>query len=146
MIGVGVRVDANLRTGGIFTKIDGRLEGLSQKFAALSEIVTMIDTVREDIGEWRQEFLTKSVTIGRIAFKPYLDSASGLWEQLSDHWGKGSGYRMKVITDVKNWFEQNAQLADARLRAESRLHEAWREIVLERLRDAMSPSELQSAS
>lgn len=146
MIGVGVRIDAHLRTDDVFTKIDGGLEGLAQRFAALPEIVAIVEALREDLGEWRQEFLAQAVTVGRVAFKPYLDSATNLWAGLAVYWGQGSGYRSKVATDVKDWFEGTAELADARKRVEERLFEAWSDLVLERLTAAGSLSEEVAAA
>jgi transcriptional regulator with XRE-family HTH domain len=146
MIGVGVRIDANLRTSDIFVKLDGRLEGLAQKFSALPEIATIVESLRENLSEWRQEFLEKALTIGRVAFKPHLDSASDLWVGLSVYWGQGSGYRMKVIADVKDWFDHTEELADARTRVESRLRESWRELVTQRLISAMQLSERELAA
>ncbi|MBN9594905.1 MAG: helix-turn-helix transcriptional regulator [Afipia sp.] len=133
MIGVGVRMDANRRTSEVFTKIDGRLEGLSQNFSALPEIVTILDALREDIEEWRQEFLAQAAVIGRVVFKPYIDSASDLWRDLRSYWGQGSGYRSRVVADINRWFEEEDELADARRRVETRLKEAWRSLVLDRL-------------
>lgn len=136
ILGIGVRVDANLRTGDVLTKIDGRLESLVQKFQALPEVLTLLETLREDLVEWRQELLTEAVTIGRVAFKPHLDSASALWEGLATYWGQGPGYRSRVVGDVKHWFEQTQELADARRKVETRLREAWRSLILGRLKAA----------
>lgn len=146
LVGVGVRVDANLRTGAIFTKIDGRLEGLVQKFSALPEIVALLEALREDVGEWQQEFLTQAVTIGRIAFKPHLDAASDLWDGLAIYWGMGPGYRHRVVADVTNWFEHTAELAEARRRVEARLRRAWRELVVDRLNESASLSKEELAA
>ncbi|MBI3700087.1 MAG: helix-turn-helix transcriptional regulator [Afipia sp.] len=136
IIGLGVRVDANFRTHEVFTKIDGRLEGLSQKFSSLPEAVTILESLREDLEEWRQEFLLQAVTIGRVAFKPYLDSASDLWKGLAAYWGQGSGYRSKVLADISRWFEETEEVGEARRRVETRLREAWRGLVINRLKAA----------
>jgi transcriptional regulator with XRE-family HTH domain len=136
IVGVGVRVDANLRTGDVLTRVDGRLEGFVQKFSNLPEIVTILEALREDLEEWRQEFLTEAATIGRVAFKPYLDSAPDLWKGLAAYWGQGTGYRAKVVAEINRWFEQTEELAEARRRVETRLREAWRTLILGRLRSA----------
>jgi hypothetical protein len=133
IIGLGVRVDANLRTQDVFTKIDGRLESLVQKFKTLREVVTILNALREDLEEWRQEFLTQAATIGRLAFKPYLDSASDFWSGLREYWGQGSGYRSRIVVSVREWFEQTEEVADARRRVENQLGGAWKELVLNRL-------------
>lgn len=133
MIGLGVRMDANRRTSDVFTKMDGRLEGLSQKFFNLPEIVAILDVLREDLEEWRQEFLAQAATIGRVVFKPYIDAASDLWRDLRSYWGQGPGYRARVVADLATWFEETEELADARKRVETRLKDAWRGLILDRL-------------
>lgn len=132
MIGLGVRTDANLRTGEVLARIDGRLESLIQRFRALPEIVTILEALREDLDEWRQEFLTQSATIGRLAFKPYLDAAPDLWRALTAYWGQGAGYRAKVVSEINSWFETE-ELGEARRRVEVRLRDAWRTLILDRL-------------
>jgi hypothetical protein len=144
IIGVGVRMDANRRTSDAFTKIDGRLEGLSQKFSTLPEVVTILDALREDQDEWRQEFLAQAANIGRVVFKPYLDSASDLWRGLAAYWGQGPGYRAKVVADINQWFEETEELSDARKKVETRLREAWHNLVLDRLEAATTVAQEQS--
>jgi transcriptional regulator with XRE-family HTH domain len=140
MVGMGVRVDANLRTRDIFTKIDGRIESLVQRFSGLREVVTILEALRDDVDEWRQEFLTQAATIGRSAFKPYLDSASDFWGGLRNYWGQGGGYRSRVAKDVREWFEQTEEIAEARRRVESQLRAAWRSLVLDRMLEATKVS------
>ncbi|PBB20327.1 helix-turn-helix transcriptional regulator [Mesorhizobium sp. WSM4313] len=137
IIGVGVRVDANLRTKDVFLKIHGRLEALEQKFSSLPEVVAIVTNIRDDLNEWRQEFLTRALSIGRVAYKAVLDTEPDLWERLATHWGQGPGYRNRVIADVKKWFEETTKLAAVRTTVERRLSEAWQDAVLSRLGEAL---------
>src|SRR3546814_10788855 len=82
MIGTGVRTDANRRSNDHLLKISGRLEGLEEKFAALPEVKGLLETLREDIADWRQEFLSRSLSVGRNTFKPYLDGSVEFWSDL----------------------------------------------------------------
>lgn len=147
MIGVGVRVDANRRTNTLFTKIRGRLEALRDKFAALPEIVGLIETLLEDVSDWQQEFLARSLSVGRNAFKPYLDRSEDLWANLRARYGGGSGYRHDVAEMVKEWFDETPELVEARRRVDARLTDAWRELVLDRLiaSTALTEAEEQAA-
>lgn len=142
MVGVGLRFDANIRTSEIFAKIDGRLESLGQTFSSLPEIVAIVDALREDISDWRQEFLARAVVIGRVAFKPHLDDATDLWESLSRYWGRGDWgagerYRDAVADALLKWFEETPELVEVRRKVEARLGEAWTETVLQKLAEAV---------
>jgi len=151
MVGVGVRFDANIRTTDTFTKIDGRLESLSQTFSGLPEIVAIVDALREDLSDWRQEFLAKALAVGRVAFKPHLDDAIDLWEDLSRYWGRGDWaagerYRDAVADALVQWFETNPDLVEVRRKIEARLEDAWSELVLEKLSEAMRKPDVALAA
>ncbi|HEV2747003.1 MAG TPA: helix-turn-helix transcriptional regulator [Allosphingosinicella sp.] len=151
MIGVGVRFDANIRTSTVAQKMDGRLESLAQTFRGIPEVVAIVDAMREDLSDWRQEFLAKAVEIGRVAFKPHLDNAGALWESLSSYWGRGDWgagdrYRDTIADELVEWFEQTPELKDARQKVEARLEDAWTELVLQKLSDAVREPELSAAA
>lgn len=133
MIGVGVRIDANRRTADLFTRIKGRMDGLRNRFKHLPEVVGLIDTLLEDISDWQQEFLARSLGVGRNAFKPYLDRSEDLWANLRARYGGGKGYRDDMVAMIKEWFETTPDLAEARRRVDLRLSDAWRELVIDRL-------------
>ncbi len=136
MIGTGVRTDANRRSNDYLLKISGRLEGLEEKFAALPEVKGLIETLREDIADWRQEFLSRALNVGRNTFKPYLDGSVEFWSDLRARYGRGSGYRDDIADIVVNWFETTPALDEARKRVDARLGDAWHELVIVRLMDA----------
>ncbi len=117
-------------------KITGRLEGLDERFATLPEVKGLLQTLREDIADWKQEFLLRAVSIGRNAFKPYLDGSVEFWSDLGARYGQGKGYRDDIVEMVENWFEATPALDDARKRVDSRLSDAWNELVIARLIEA----------
>jgi transcriptional regulator with XRE-family HTH domain len=142
MMGVGVRLDANIRTSNIMEKIEGRLESLAQTFENLPEVVAVVGAMREDVADWRQEFLAKAVEIGRVAFKPHLESATELWDRLSELWGRGDWgagdrYRDAIADAFLTWFEATPELVQVRQKVEERLNEAWTELVLRKLSGAV---------
>lgn len=141
MIGTGVRTDANRRSNDHMLKISGRLEGLEEKFAALPEVKGLLETLREDISDWRQEFLTRALSVGRNTFKPYLDGSIEFWSDLGARYGQGKGYRDDVATMVANWFESTPALDEARRRVDARLGDAWNELVIARLVEATAVGE-----
>src|SRR3546814_14090705 len=100
MIGTGVRTDANRRSNDHLLKISGRLEGLEEKFAALPEVKGLLETLREDIADWRKEFLSRSLSVGRNTLKHYLDGSVELWSDLRTRYGPGSGYSYDIVEVV----------------------------------------------
>jgi len=132
ILGSGVREDANLRTSGIMTKIEGRLDGLRNKFASTPEAIALVDTLAEDMEDWRQEFLTRALSIGRNTYKPFFEDDDDLWKELIDFYGQGSGYRDKIADRVERWFEAS-ELDAVRSAIDARLEKAWKELVLNKL-------------
>jgi transcriptional regulator with XRE-family HTH domain len=136
MIGTGVRTDANRRSNDHMLKITGRLEALEEKFSALPEVKGLIETLREDIADWRQEFLSRALSVGRNTFKPYLDGSIEFWSDLRARYGGGGGYRDDIADMVATWFEETPALDEARKRVDARLGDAWNELVIDRLVEA----------
>ena len=132
IIGVGVRADANLRTAPMLKKIEGRLDSLRTQFASTPEAIALVDTLKEDLADWHQEFLTRALSIGRNTFKPYLDADTKFWKILKRRYGQGSGYREEIADLIRDWFE-SADLNEARGKIDSRLEDAWKELVLSKL-------------
>ncbi|MEQ1715584.1 MAG: helix-turn-helix transcriptional regulator [Hyphomicrobium sp.] len=141
MIGTGVRTDANRRSNDHMLKMTGRLEGLEERFANLPEVKGLLETLREDIADWRQEFLSRALSIGRNTFKPYLDGSIEFWSNLGARYGLGKGYRDDISDMVENWFESTPELDDARKRVDARLGDAWDELVITRLVEATAVGE-----
>src|SRR3546814_16765404 len=96
MIGTGVRTDANRSSNDHLLKISGRLEGLEEKYAALLEAKGLLETLREAIADWRQEFLARSLRVGRTTFKAYPDDSVEFWSDLRTRFGQATGYRADI--------------------------------------------------
>ena len=130
LLGVGVRADAAARTMRLFVAVDEVLADLEGQFAQLADVSQSIASLREDVKGWEQEFLGHALSLGRVAFKPYLDEANELWRRCVGRWGEGGGYRGEVADMLQNWFETEGELDSARRIIDSGLNQAWREIVL----------------
>jgi len=133
MLGAGVRGDANARTSDLFVRIDAQLVDLEQQFDQLADIRQLLATLRDELDDARQEFLAQALTMGTEAFKPYLDDAHDLWRRCATRWGQGIGYRNDVADAVQRWFEETADLDDARKSIDKSLQQAWQYVVLEPL-------------
>lgn len=138
MIGAGVRADANLRSEDWLQRIQGRLDGLKSQFASTPEAVALVETLADDLGDWRQEFLSRAASIGRHTFN--LDEDLEFWAQLTGRYGAGKGYRTDIAAMVHTWFESPDRNA-ARAKVETRLADAWREFVLDNLISSTEISE-----
>jgi len=151
MLGAGVRGDANARTTDLIVRIDGQLVDLEQQFDHLADIRQLLATLRDDLNDSRQEFLVQALTVGTEAFKPYLEDAHNLWRECASRWGRGAGYRADVAEIIQRWFEETAELGDARKSIDKSLQQAWHEAVLtplinaSRVEDADEDSNLEAA-
>lgn len=130
MLGAGVRADANARTSDLFVRIDAQLVDLEQKFYQLTVVCQLLASLRDELNDRRQDFLAQALTVGSGAFKAYLDDADDLWRTCVGRWGMGSGYRGDVAAIVQRWFEESAELGEARRSVDKSLQQAWRDVVL----------------
>lgn len=145
MIGSGVRADAHLRTGDLYSRIIGRLDALRGRLSNSVEAQALVEAATEALSEWHQEYLARALTIGRNTFKPYLDKAEGFWNDLWARYGEGAGYRNDIANMVREWFEETPELVEARDKIDSRLAEAWRELVLDKLVQMTALTEEEAA-
>lgn len=135
MIGVGVRNDANLRSRDLFVRIDEQLTGLAEKHAHLNDVCQMLTSVKEDLDEWKQEFLGKALAVGKAIYKPHLDDAVDFWRSCAVRYGLGGGYRSDIADTITDFFEGQA-MTDLRNKIDAGLNTEWQEVVLNRLLDA----------
>jgi hypothetical protein len=99
----------------------------------LNDVYQTLETTKDELSDWRQEFLKKALSVGRTIFKPHLDEAADLWARCVARRGGGSGYRDDIADMVQNWFETNPELNKVRRKLEGALNAEWSEVVLERL-------------
>lgn len=138
ILGVGVRTDANLRTSDIFVRIDEQLESLKRKYEHLLDIKQFLESLQDDVAEWKQEFFSRAALTGRVCFSPYLKSATKLWRDCEARYGAGQGYRIDVSDIFQDHFEKDQEAIAARSRVESSLIKIWNELVIEPLKEAIS--------
>ncbi|HWI81513.1 helix-turn-helix transcriptional regulator [Ramlibacter sp.] len=141
ILGVGVRNDANLRTRETVIRLDEQLQGLKEKYAHLLDVKEFVQSVQDDLTEWRQEFLARSALIGRVSYSPYLDNATEMWNDCAHRYGAGSGYRVDVADIFQTHFEEDDEAQAAKEKVEAALANAWIDLVIERLRAAVAHTE-----
>lgn len=144
ILGVGVRADANLRTKELFVRIDEQIESLKSTYGHLLDIHQLLESLQDDVKEWKQEFLIKAALTGRVSYSPYLEGAVKLWKKCEERYGNGSGYRVDISDIFQAHFESDEHAIRARDRVNAALEKAWCELVVDPLREAarFDPDEL----
>ena len=143
ILGVGVRIDANLRTHQIFVRIDEQIEGLKSKYARLVDIHQFLESIQDDVSEYKQEFLNKAALTGRVSFAPLLREAGDLWQNCRGLYGAGTGYRVNVSDVLREYFEANPNAQETAAKVEASVAEIWISAVIDRLGKAASLKEAE---
>jgi transcriptional regulator with XRE-family HTH domain len=138
ILGQGVRVDAHLRTRDIFVRIDEAIEGLKDDFAHLADVAQFLQNLKDDITEWRKEFLTRVALAGRTLFSPYLSQATEMWEKCERRYGAGAGYRVDVSGIFGEQFESDERALATTQKVESQVAAIWGQIIIDPLESAAS--------
>jgi transcriptional regulator with XRE-family HTH domain len=136
ILGQGVRIDVNLRTRDTFVRIDEAIEGLKDDFAHLSDVAQFLQNLKDDVEEWRKDFLTRVALAGRNLFTPYLGQAIEMWKKCGARYGGGSGYRVDVSGIFQDQFESDTGAMTTAQKVEGQVGAIWEQIIIEPLRDA----------
>lgn len=134
ILGIGVRNDANLRVSERFDQVDHSLRDWRLEHADVIDVVQDIDAILVRTAGWRQEFLTMAQSIGRDAFREALERDSDLWREAARRYGNGPGYKKDLASAFRAFFERDA-LDNVREGIDRRLDQAWKQIVLDPLRE-----------
>ena len=136
ILGQGVRIDVNLRTRDTFVRIDEAIEGLKDDFAHLSDVAQFLENLKDDVEEWRKEFLTRVALAGRNLFTPYLGQATDMWARCEARYGGGAGYRVDVSGIFQEHFESDVGAMTTSLKVEGQVTAIWQQIIIEPLHAA----------
>ena len=136
ILGQGVRIDVNLRTRNTFVRIDEAIEGLKDDFAHLSDVAQFLQNLKDDVEEWRKDFLTRVALAGRNLFTPYLRRATEMWEKCEERYGGGAGYRVDVSGIFQEQFESDAGAMTTSQKVEGQVAAIWEQIIIEPLQAA----------
>lgn len=138
ILGVGVRTDANLRTRDTFVRIDEQIESLKEKYSHLLDVKQILDSLKDDLDEWKQDFLARAALTGRVCFSAYLKSAKDLWKDCEARYGAGVGYRVDISDIFQEYFENDQAARDAANKVELALTKIWIEVVIDPLKEAVN--------
>ena len=95
-----------------------------------------MESLQDDIAEWKQEFLNKAALTGRVSFAPLLKEAGDFWKQCRDLYGEGKGYRMNISDIFLKFFEEDPSALETAVKVESSLAEIWGDVVINPLMKA----------
>jgi transcriptional regulator with XRE-family HTH domain/GTPase SAR1 family protein len=136
ILGQGVRIDANQRTGNMILRIEHKLDDLESKYEDLDAVVQVLQALRTRLADQRQEFLAIARTIGRDAYGLLLDEQSAIWTETASRYGLGAGYKRDVAGAWRNWFEVEESAHSTAQAINTRLQDAWTSGVIDPLRQA----------
>jgi hypothetical protein len=136
ILGNGVRIDANLRSQSLVSRIDHRLLDFESKYKDMDPVLRNLTSLRARLGEGRQGFLAAAQTIGRDAYGSLLAKESDVWSDSAKRYGMGPGYKSDVAKLWKEWFELSSDAHATSQSVTERLQDAWTAWVLEPLRRA----------
>lgn len=138
ILGQGVRIDVNLRTRDIFVRMDEAIEGLKDSFAHLNDVAQFLENLKDDVEEWRKEFLTRVALAGRTLFSPYLSQATEMWDRCEKRYGEGAGYRVDVSGIFQEQFESDKEAMATSRKVENQIAAIWSQVIVEPLEIAAS--------
>jgi hypothetical protein len=141
ILGQGVRIDVNLRTKDIFVRIDESIEGLKDDFAHLNDVAQFLENLKDDVEEWRKDFLTRVALAGRNLFAPYLGQATEMWDKCEKRYGGGAGYRVDLSGIFQEQFESDAGAMTTSQKVEGQVATVWEQIIIDPLKDTAAFNE-----
>lgn len=139
ILGVGVKMDANRRCRDAFTHFNVLIDDLKVKYAQLPDIKQFLESLQDDIDDWRKDFLDKAAMRGTVSFSSHLEGADQLWNDCVERYGIGiPGYRVDVSEIFGAYFEDNPDACAASSKVDTSLIKIWRDTMVNPLTKAVS--------
>lgn len=139
ILGVGVKMDANRRSRESVNGFTALINDLRDKYVQLPDIMQLLESLIDDIDEWRKDFLDMTARRATVTFSGYLESADGLWSDCANRWGTGvPGYRADISEIFEEHFTDNNEAQEASRKVDRSVARIWRESVIEPLDGAVN--------
>ena len=128
-VGVGAARDAARRSARWFTSLEDTLVALKND-TGLALATKTIEQIGQSAETTRMVFLE---AVQRAAMEVYYEplSKAAVWGECANEWGRGSGFKDRVIRRLDRWFQQEAGLND---RIEQIVSALWDRTVMAPLR------------
>ncbi len=110
IIGIGASKDAKKRADFWYAKLDAFLASLEND-EALQIASKAISSIRSKAIESKMEFTERARSIAIETYDEPL-SHSHVWYQCASEWGRGSGFKVKVVGHLNDWFDEKVELQE----------------------------------
>ncbi len=128
-IGAGAAKDAMLRSSDWFSKLQAVLDTLKQD-RALQLAERTIKQVEASTPSWRRAFVEAVRSAASEIYREELEKDEKLWRECYSQWGRGTGFRDRVVAQLRAWFERRTDLND---KLEQQVEAAWEYNVVRQL-------------
>lgn len=138
LIGSGTAIEARLRTREPMDHLRSIVTQmlLDPELEAAQDLLTQIKDSSE---VWITEFLTEARNLGREIYRSALYDDDVIWEECTDLYGQGYGYRSRVTEKIREWCEEHRRRPLVAT-IDDHLCQAWEAKVIGRLRQLVAPS------
>lgn len=104
-LGYGARVVAADAIRSKLDKFKAVAENLLQD-PELNDAYSLVRQARHILESGTENLLQKSQHLGTTIHTRYMKTDGRLWDRCDDEWGRGSGYRNRVLEHHENWFSE----------------------------------------
>ena len=125
-VGVGAAKDARLRSRDWFAKIDGHVNELKAD-VGLEPATRSIEQIRVVAKASRHAFLAGAQRCAMEIYREPLTQAP-VWSRCASEWGRGSGFKERVVRHLLDWFEEKHPELKETL--DTRLNALWERSVI----------------
>ena len=125
-VGVGAAKDARLRSRDWFAKMEGQVNTLKAE-AGLKPAARSIEQIQAVAEASRVAFLARAQLSAMEIYRKPLTRAL-VWAECAREWGKGPGFRNRVLQHLSNWFEE--ERPDLKETLDARMDVLWERSVI----------------
>ena len=125
-VGVGAAKDALLRSRDWFVKIEGHVNELKAD-PDLAPAKHSIEQIRAVAEASRRAFFAAAQRSAMEIYREPLTQAA-VWSKCALEWGKGPGFRNRVLQHLSEWFEETRP--DLKKTLDARLNALWKRSVI----------------
>lgn len=125
LVGVGAARDARLRSESWFSGLDAFLKALKAD-EGLALATRSIDQIAASAAASKRAFLEAAQLGGAEVYREPL-SQSSVWSACASEWGRGPGFKLRVVDHLEKWFAKETELKD---RLEQMVSGLWEKLVI----------------
>ncbi len=137
IISNSVRSEANERFTEWLSSFKGQINALKADNSLLgaAKYINDIERFTSESSELKNKFLDAVSKNGADVFCEKIRSSDTMWSNCSSEWGRGPGFKERVLTHIVNWFKENNQLQKE---LDKLIDKSWNELVISSIRKMIS--------